>query len=55
MNLGVIVGLLISADFSFLFSKLFVMNFFKKSEKVIFKVGMINDSLSLLFIEFSLH
>jgi hypothetical protein len=54
MNLGKIIGLLILTDFDFFFAQFFVMNLFKKPEKIVFKEGMINDSFSFLFIEFSL-
>ena len=54
MNLGKIIGLLILTDFDFFFAQFFVMNLFKKPEKIVFEEGMINDSFSFLFIEFSL-
>lgn len=50
MNLGVVIGLLISTHFSFLFSKLVPVNFLKQPELVVLKKCMIDDSFSLLFI-----
>lgn len=54
MNLGKIIGLLILAYFGFFFTEFFVMDLFKKPEKIIFEEGMIDDSLSFLFVELSL-
>lgn len=54
MNLGKIIGLLILTYFGFFFTEFIVMDLFEKPEKIIFEEGMIDDSLSFLFVEFSL-
>jgi hypothetical protein len=54
MNLGKIIGLLILTYFGFFFTEFFVMDLFKKPEQIVFEEGMIDNSLSFLFVEFSL-